>query len=60
MRKRSAPSKGRERKEMKRAAHLFAHCAAAVKCLSVSLAVHELAPAALVAFMLRVLRPGGS
>ncbi|KAF0235298.1 MAG: hypothetical protein FD177_52 [Desulfovibrionaceae bacterium] len=58
--KSKTPSTGRGLQEMKRTALFFAHCAAAVKCLFVSLAVHDLAPAALVAFLLRVLRLGGA
>ena len=42
------------------AASFFAHCATVVKRSLVALAVHEMAPAALVAFLLRVLRLGGA
>lgn len=60
MEKRSAPNRSQGREEKMQAASFFARCAAAVKRLFVSLAVHELAPAALVAFLLRVLRLGGA
>ena len=60
MRKRNAPNRSQGREEKMRGAHFFAHCAAAVKRFFVSLAVHERAPAALVAFLLRVLRLGGA
>lgn len=59
--KRETPNhKGRGLEEMRRAAPFFAFLAPAVKRLFVALAVHEMVPAALVAFMLRVLRLGGA
>lgn len=60
MQKRNAPDRSQGREEKMQAASFFAFLAPAVKHLLVALAVHEVAPAALVAFLLRVLRLGGA
>jgi hypothetical protein len=56
----NAPNRSQGREEKMQAASFFAHCATVVKRLLVALAVYEMAPAALVAFLLRVLRLGGA
>jgi len=60
MQKQNAPSRSQGREEKMQAASIFTHCATSVKRLLVTLAVYEVAPAALVVFLLRVLRLGGA